>query len=161
RLKATFLPLAVLCGPLAVLAQTEKPEPPRDWVDPATGHRVVRLSDAPGSASFYFHQNAYTAKGDLLVFTTPTGVSKIDLKTHKRPQAVEGRITNNPVVARKTRQVFSLKGETAYVTNLDTGASRAIVTRKELRTGSGLTLNADETEIGGSYVEGGAVPSPP
>ena len=35
-------------------------EPPREWIDPDTGHRVVRLSDEPGSQSLYFHQNAYT-----------------------------------------------------------------------------------------------------
>ena len=44
---------------------------PKEWVDPETGHRVVRLSDEPGSSSFYFHQNGYTAKGDKLVFSTP------------------------------------------------------------------------------------------
>src|SRR3954471_3102841 len=40
------------------------------WIDPDTGHRVVRLSRAPGrSESFYFHQNAFTAKGDKFVFS--------------------------------------------------------------------------------------------
>ena len=29
-------------------------EPPREWIDPDTGHRVVRLSDEPGSQSMYF-----------------------------------------------------------------------------------------------------------
>src|SRR5262249_34715059 len=38
-------------------------EPPREWTDPDTGHRVVRLSDEPGSQSLYFHQNAYTPDG--------------------------------------------------------------------------------------------------
>ena len=27
-------------------------EPPRTWIDPDTGHRIVRLTDEPGSASF-------------------------------------------------------------------------------------------------------------
>jgi hypothetical protein len=35
--------------------------PPREWIDPATGFRIVRLSDERGSESLYFHQNAYTA----------------------------------------------------------------------------------------------------
>ena len=38
-------------------------EPPTEWVEPATGHRVVRLSREPGTSSLYFHQNAYTAAG--------------------------------------------------------------------------------------------------
>ena len=58
-------------------------EAPREWIDPATHHRIIRLSDEPGSKSLYFHQNAYTAKGDLMVFTTPTGLSVIDLHTRK------------------------------------------------------------------------------
>jgi len=58
-------------------------ELPREWVDPDTGHRVVRLSDEPGSASLYFHQNAYTPDGSKLIITTPTGLSTIDLKTRK------------------------------------------------------------------------------
>src|SRR5438552_8898177 len=61
---AMFLPCAlVMTGSLAAQEQ-----PPTDWVDPSTGHRIVRLSDESGSASFYFHQNAYSADGDLMVF---------------------------------------------------------------------------------------------
>src|SRR4051812_33361141 len=41
-------------------------EPPAEWVEPS-GHRVIRLSREPGSSSFYFHQNGYTAAGDKLV----------------------------------------------------------------------------------------------
>src|SRR5512139_3031492 len=40
-----------------------------DWVDPDTGHRVIRLSRVPGeSQSLYFHQNEFAAAGDKLVF---------------------------------------------------------------------------------------------
>ena len=38
-------------------------EPPKTWIDPDTGHRVVRLTDEPNSASLYFNQNGYTADG--------------------------------------------------------------------------------------------------
>ena len=37
--------------------------PPKEWTDPATGHRVIRLTDEPGSASLYFNQNGYTPDG--------------------------------------------------------------------------------------------------
>lgn len=40
-----------------LLAQTG--EPPKSWIDPDTGRRVVRLTDEPGSASLYFNQNGY------------------------------------------------------------------------------------------------------
>src|SRR5213082_61977 len=58
-------------------------EPPREWLDASTHHRIVRLSDEEGSASLYFHQNAYTAKGDLLLITTREGLAVIDLETRK------------------------------------------------------------------------------
>src|SRR5262245_39516628 len=126
--------------------------PPSNWVDAATGHRVIRLSLEPGSASLYFHQNQYTAAGDKMVFTTASGISTIDLKTRKIEQIVDGR-TAALVVGRKTRQVFYFKGPTVYATNLDTRATRSIATAAELRSGSGLTVNADETLLAGSFVE--------
>ncbi len=44
--------------------------PPVDWIDPATGHRIIRLSGDDGGSSLYFHQNTYTPKGDKLIFDT-------------------------------------------------------------------------------------------
>ncbi len=128
-------------------------QPPREWVEPVTQHRVIRLSDEPGSASLYFHQNAYTAKGDLLLVTTSQGLSVIDLGTRKIRPVVDGRV-RNVVVGRRTRQAFYLKDDTVYATNLDTRETRAIVTDARLRTGSGLAVNADETLLAGSIVEG-------
>ena len=55
--------------------------PPKTWIDPDTGHRVVRLTDEPGSASLYFNQDGYTADGRKLVYTTPQGISTLDLAT--------------------------------------------------------------------------------
>src|SRR5437667_8853868 len=98
---AVFLPYAlVMVGSIAAQEQ-----PPAEWVDPSTGHRIVRLSDEPGSASLYFHQNAYTVDGDLMVFTTLEGLSVVNLQTHKIRAMVEGRV-GQVVVGRKTRQVF-------------------------------------------------------
>ena len=130
------------------------PAPPREWVDPDTGHRVIRLTEDSGGASLYFHQNGYTESGDKLVITTQAGLSTINLKTRKVEPLVEGR-ASNVVVGRKTRQVFYIKDDTVYSTHLDTRETRAIVKNAELRTGSGLTVNADETLLGGSLIEGG------
>ena len=65
-------------------------EPPKSWIDPDTGHRVVRLTNEPGSASLYFNQNGYTADGKKLVYTTPDGISVLDLATHEAKQVVSG-----------------------------------------------------------------------
>src|SRR5262245_49232687 len=39
-------------------SNTPQASPPAEWVDAATGHRVVRLSTEPGTRSLYFHQNS-------------------------------------------------------------------------------------------------------
>jgi oligogalacturonide lyase len=149
-------------------------EPPREWIDQDTGHRVVRLSDEDGSSSFYFHQNGYTESGDKLVFSTRAGLSTYNFKTKKIEQIVEGR-AGSVVVGKKTRKVFYTKGETVYETDIDTRATREIVKDARIRTGSGFAVNADETLLGGSMVVGeppaefrpppppqpGATPQPP
>jgi oligogalacturonide lyase len=136
---------------LAAVAWTE--EPPREWIDPDTGHRVVRLSDEPGSSGFYFHQNRYTARGDKMVFSTREGLSVFDFKTRKISPLVSGPC-RDAIVGGKTRQVFYMKEDTVYATNIDTGTTRAIVKNAALRSGSGLAVNADETLLAGSLVEG-------
>jgi oligogalacturonide lyase len=136
-------------------------EPPTEWIEPATGHRVIRLSREPGSSSLYFHQNAYTASGDKLIITTPEGLATVDLKTRRIEPVVEGRV-RQVVVGKTTRQVYYVRGDTVYATHLDTRATRAIAKLPpEIRGGSGLAVNADETLLGGSFVEGGSRPTPP
>src|SRR6266496_3884958 len=80
RICLVLVCLLLLTIPEISWAQGGK-DPPREWIDPDTGHRVLRLSDEPGSASLYFHQNAYTPDGEKLIITTPTGLSTINLKT--------------------------------------------------------------------------------
>jgi oligogalacturonide lyase len=149
----------VLAGLFSIAAEGVADEPPREWIEPS-GHRVVRLSDEPGSASLYFHQNAYTAGGDTLLFSKPDGLFTVDLKTRRIGKVVDGRVSH-VVVGKKSRQVYYIKDGTVYATHLDTKATRAIVARPELRTGSGLTVNADETLLAGSAVEGPPPASPP
>ena len=145
--------------PLASHLKMQPAEPPLEWIDPDTGHRVIRLSREAGTASLYFHQNAYTASGDKFVVTNPKGIATIELKTGKIEQIVEGR-ASNLIVGKKTRQVFYVKDGTVYATHLDTKETRAIVANAQLRTGSGLAVNADETLLGGSMIEGNAAPPP-
>ena len=47
----------------AAEAATAATEPPTAWVDPDTGHRIVRLTREPGSDSFYFNYNGYAPDG--------------------------------------------------------------------------------------------------
>ncbi len=128
-------------------------EIPREWVDPETGHRIVRLSDEPNSQSLYFHQNGYTTNGDKLVFSTRGGLSIYNFKTKKIEQIVEGR-AGSVVVGAKSRKVFYTKGDAVYETDVDTKATREVVKNAKLRTGAGFAINADETLLGGSMTTG-------
>jgi oligogalacturonide lyase len=144
--------LVILAG--AGLRALAAEEPPAEWIEPATGHKVIRLSSEAGTSSFYFHQNAYTAEGDKLVVSTRAGLATIDLKTRKVQQVMEGR-AGNVVVGKKTRQVFYLRNGAVSATHLDTGTTRQITKLPpEIRGGSGFALNADETLLAGSYVAG-------
>jgi oligogalacturonide lyase len=125
-------------------------DPPKEWVDPDTGHRVIRLTDEPGSASLYFNQNGYTPDGKKLVYTTPKGISTFDLESHAVKQVVEGRVRIIEV-GHKTPSVFYTKAGTAFVTNIESGATREIAKLPE--RGSVVTVNADETLLAGTYTE--------
>jgi oligogalacturonide lyase len=136
-------------------------EPPREWIEPATGHRIVRLSREAGTSSFYFHQNGFTAKGDKLVLSTRRGLAVLDWKTRKIAPLVEGRAVG-VVVGKKTRQVFYILDGAIRATHLDTGKTRVVAELSaEMRGGSGLAVNADETLLGGSYVERTALAARP
>jgi oligogalacturonide lyase len=155
--------LFVLLTFITTAALAQEAKPPREWIDPDTGHRVVRLTDEPDSQSLYFHQNAYTATGDKMVFTSRTGLYVYDFKAGKSYQLTDGRV-GSLIVGPKTRQAFYIKGDTVYATNIDTKETRVIVKNAELRSGSGFAINSDETLLGGSYVEGGQQfnnPAPP
>jgi len=141
-------------------------EPPREWIDPDTGHRVIRLSDEPGSASLYFHQNAYTPDGSKLIITTPTGLSTINLKTRAIEKVVDGRV-NVIVTGRKSGDIYYIKAGTVYATDLNTKQAREVA-KLPPRT-SIASVNADETLLAGIIDNGpppptpvpGATPAPP
>jgi len=138
-------------APTSVGAQTQ--DPPSDWIDPASGHRVIRMSKEPGTSSFYFHQQSYTEKGDKLVVSTKKGLATIDLTTlGTSPPKIEviaqGKGGGNPIVGKKTRQVFYFAGGSLWATHIDTKETREIVkVPKGYGPASGIALNADETLV--------------
>jgi oligogalacturonide lyase len=126
--------------------------PPADWVDPATGHRVIRLSKDGGTASFYFHQGAFTENGDRLVVSIKGGLATIDLTTIgvkpcKIEQIVQGD-ARSPTVGPKSRTVYYIQANSLFATHVDTQETREIVKLPAgLGGASGLAVNADETLI--------------
>src|SRR5213592_3835343 len=100
-------------------------EPPKSWIDPDTGHRVIRLTTEPGSASLYFNQNGYTADGKQMVYTTPQGISALDLKTLEGKPVVMGRV-RVIVTGHKTQKVYYTKDAAVFSTDVDSGVTREI-----------------------------------
>jgi oligogalacturonide lyase len=149
KIGRVFLLIALFFG----LARAQ--DPPREWIDPDTGHRVIRLSDEPGSASLYFHQNAYTPDGEKLIITTPTGLATINLKTHAIEKVVEGRV-NVIITGHKTGQVYYAKSGAVYATDLNTKVTREIA--KLPPRASVASVNADETLLAG-IIDNGPAPT--
>ena len=137
-------------------------EPPLEWVEPATGHKVIRLSREPGTASLYFHQNAYSADGRKLLVTSPGGLSTIHLQTREIALVVTGRV-GVLVTGHKTGQIYYTRGESIYATDLDTRATREVAKIPGGAARGNITVNADETLIVGISADpdGKTVPRTP
>ena len=83
--------LAMLQAFAADVSGTNAPAPagpPTSWVDPDTGHRVIRLTHEPGSDRFYFNYNGYTPDGKKMAYSTPNGISVLNLETLEAKQLV-------------------------------------------------------------------------
>ena len=136
---------------------------PTEWIDKDTGHRVVRLSREDGTQSLYFHQNAYTPDGKKLIVTTGNnGIATINLATREIQPLVPGPVSVL-VAGHKSGDIYYTKrgqgGEsTIFAANVETGKSREVV---KLPSGRSVaSLNADETLLLGTYVDGAAPPAP-
>lgn len=136
-------------------------DPPKEWIDATTGHRIVRLSEEPGSTSLYFNFNAYTPDGKTLVIQTPTGIAAVDLKTRALTKIVHGKV-RLLFVGRKTGQVYyanadsnSSAPKTIYAVSATGGAPRLVA---NIPAGTIQTINSDETMMAG--VEEFAPPDP-
>jgi len=139
---------------------------PTEWIDPDTGHRVIRLSREDGTQSLYFHQSAYTTDGRKLIVTTAGGgIATIDLATREVKPLVAGPVsvlvaghkTGDVYYTRRVQGEGGAAGAIVYAANVNTGATREVV---KLPPGRGVaSLNADETLLLGTYVEGTPVPA--
>jgi oligogalacturonide lyase len=123
---------------------------PTDWIDPDTGHRVIRLSPDEGGSSLYFHQNTYTPEGDKLIFNSQGNIVAVDLTTlGVKPPKAEVVVKGAGAIAMawKTREVYFSRGGKGgmggkggiFAANVDTGAVR------EVKNARGGTINVDET----------------
>jgi oligogalacturonide lyase len=171
----SFAALLSLSTSIVCIAQTAPSSgtPPRSWVDKDTGHRVWRLSNEPNSGGFYFNINAYTPDGKQMIYTAPDGIHVMELSTlatkllvPNPPRPADAKGPGYPgavhalVAGYKTNSVFYTKSDPAtgvtavYKADTNTGAIRKLTDLPANR--SIVSVNADETLVAGTYIEGDA-----
>lgn len=134
---------------------------PREWIDADTGHRIVRLSDEPGSSSHYFYLNGYLPDGRTLLIMTPSGISAVDLETREIRLIVRGEGLHLLFAGPRSGDLYFTRttpgdgssqprATTIYAANALTGAERVIGT---ITNGSIGSVNADETLLLGQWTE--------
>ncbi|HEX3729743.1 MAG TPA: oligogalacturonate lyase family protein, partial [Opitutaceae bacterium] len=143
----------------AAAASAPAAPPPKSWIDPDTGHRVIRLTDEPNSASFYFNDNGYTADGKEMVYTSPAGISALNLTSFQSHLVVAGR-ARAIVTGRKTNTIFYSKRtdrpnlSELWEANVDTNETHKLADLPP--RGDISSINCDETIAGGTYLVGDA-----
>ena len=150
---------------------------PKTWVDKDTGHRVWRLSDEPNSGGFYFNVNAYTPDGKQMIYTAPDGIHVLDMATRatkllvanppqpdgtpaERPRARQSSTPSSPA----TRPTASsspapIPPPTSPPSTRPTptpAPSASSSTCPSAPRLSVVSVNADETLVAGTYIEGDA-----
>ena len=154
----SVLLMFVALGAQAADAPAPSPalELPTSWIDSTTGHRIVRLSKEPGSASLYFTQYAYTDGGKKLLMTTRNGIDLVTISTGAIEHVHEGRVGRVVMTGRKTGTIFYTQDGAIFALDPVTRQSRQLA--KLPPGGSVLTINSDETLAAGSITGGGDRP---
>lgn len=160
-----FMPLV----PNPARAQTAVP---KQWTDPKTGRRIVRISTEAGSGVLYFYRHAYTPEGDVMVIKSPGGISAVRLKDWHTTVLVKAEELTLLFMLRTTREaVYTVtepdrgagtddaqnRPKTIYAVHVDT---RKV--RKLGRIGAGVITasNVDDSLLLG-HVAYGAKPLQP
>jgi oligogalacturonide lyase len=127
--------------------------PPASWVDQSTGHRIIRISDQPGSRGLYFNETAFTPDGTQMVYAAPRNVYIYDFRSNASRLLVNGPVSE--IVVSKSQQLvyfMKLGDQTVYVADVQTGELRAIA--KLPGRANIATANADDTLLAGAFIEG-------
>lgn len=145
--------VSTLNGQVAATAATPVTVPPKAWIDKDTGHRVLRITDQPGSQGLYFDQQAFTSDGLDMIYVSPLGIHDLKLATFRSTLLVGGKVSG-PIVGTRTRRVFyeNMTDGRYYAIDIDTRLVTQLP-RVPFR-GHLTTVNADETLLAGTYLEG-------
>jgi oligogalacturonide lyase len=135
---------------------------PKEWTDPRTGRRIVRVSIEDGSGVLYFYRQAYTPEGDVMVIKAPTGITAVRLADWKPSVLVRGRENELLFMLRTTREaVYSVtdagpgeaadRPKTIYAIHVDTKKVRKLA---RIQAGGINGANADDTLLVGQVAYG-------
>ncbi|MFC5459332.1 oligogalacturonate lyase family protein [Massilia niabensis] len=135
---------------------------PKDWIDPKTGRRIVRVSDEAGSGVLYFYRHAYTPEGDIMVIKSPSGIASVRLKDWKTTLLVPGRESDLLFMLRTAREaVYSVtdpgpgeardRPKTIYAVHVDTKKVRKLA---RIAAGGITASNADDSLLLGEVAYG-------
>jgi oligogalacturonide lyase len=128
--------------------------PARDWIDPKTGHRVIRLSPDTGGSTLYFHDNRFTPEGDKMLIRGGGGVGIVDLSTlGQSPPKFENVLPDVPngraiAMAWRTREAYFMQDGTLMAVHVDTRKIRTVVKMPAEARGSAV-INCDESLVVG------------
>lgn len=135
---------------------------PKDWIDPKTGRRIVRISDEAGSGVLYFYRHAYTPEGDVMVIKSPSGIVAVRLADWRTSVLVPGRQNELLFMLRTTREaVYSVtepgpgeapdRPKTIYAIHVDTKKVRQLA---RIAAGGITASNADDSLLLGQVAYG-------
>ena len=157
---ASWSLIALLQSAHAYSKEPAATTPPLEWIEPATGHRVIRLSTEAGTRSMYFHQNSVTPDGRIVITEGTAGIVAIEIATRRNVVIVPGKV-RALFVGRKTGLVYFSRSEgagdseqrtstTVFTVPATGGDPRRIA---QIERGSIGSVNADETLLLGVYAE--------
>ena len=146
-------------GTIGSIWQQYSNDPDVAWRDPTSHTRVVNLTRGFDSASvFYFHQNIFTADGDLMIFSGKRGQDQgyfaLNLRTGEIRQLTQQTGAHLVVLPHRRSAAFD-RGDDVFLLNLDTGVTRKIATvpHGRLDQGAGFGFTADESKLLFAYCD--------
>lgn len=134
---------------------------PGTWIDSATGHEVVRLTDGPANReTFYFHNNPFVetpAKDgyEMLYYGRVDSTSqlfRVNLQTREIIQLTHhpGRISGE-IVAPQRREAFYQCRDSVFAVNVDNGEERLVYVFPPDFRGHIASVNSTETLLAGVW----------
>jgi oligogalacturonide lyase len=129
------------------------------WRDPTSHTRVVNLTAGFDTSSvFYFHQNIFTADGDLMIFSgkraSDEGYYVLNLRTGEIRQLTHETGQHLVVLPHRRAAAYD-RGDDVFLLNLDSGETRKIATVPHgvLAQGAGFGFTADEKKLLFAYCD--------